>query len=65
MQKIARYFSWIIIMLYFVLGAWVLVSDRFDYFNKELKYIFAIFLFLYGGFRFARLWSKYRGEKGE
>jgi positive regulator of sigma E activity len=65
MQKIAGYFSWIIILLYFVLGAWVLVSDRFDYLSKELKYIFAAFLFLYGGFRMARLWSKYRAGKGE
>lgn len=65
MQKIARYFSWFVILLYFVLGVWVVVSPRFDNLSKELRYIFAIFLFLYGGFRLARLWSKYRVKKGE
>ena len=65
MQKFARYLPWIIIILYFVLGAWVLISDRFNYLSKEMKYIFAVFLFLYGGFRLARLWSKYRSEKEE
>jgi uncharacterized membrane protein len=63
MQKIARYFSWFVVTLYFILGIWVLASDRFDYMAKELKIIFAVFLFLYGGFRLARLWSKHREEE--
>ncbi len=65
MQKFAKYFSWFVITLYFVLGIYVLVSPRFSYLSKEVKTIFAIFLFLYGGFRIARLWSKNRERMGE
>ena len=64
MQKFARYFSWFVILLYFALGIFVLLSPRFHYLSKEIKVIFAVFLFLYGGFRIARLWSKNR-EKNE
>jgi Na+-driven multidrug efflux pump len=62
MQKIAKYFSWIIACLYFVLGTFVLVSDRFQGMSKELRIVFSIFLFLYGGFRLVRLWSKNRED---
>ena len=64
MQKFAKYFSWFVILLYFVLGIYVLVSQRFQYLTKEIKIIFALFLFLYGGFRLARLWTKNR-ERNE
>ena len=60
MQKVSKYFSWFVILLYFVLGVYVLVSSRFQYLSKEFRVIFALFLFLYGGFRLARLWSKSR-----
>ena len=62
MQKFAKYFSWFVILLYFVLGIFVLVSPKFQYLSKEVKVIFAVFLFLYGGFRLARLWSKNREQ---
>jgi len=65
MQKFAKYFSWFVILLYFVLGIYVLVSPRFQYLSKEVKYIFAIFLFLYGSFRIARLWTKNRERNEE
>ena len=65
MKKFAAYFSWIVILLYFVLGVYVLVSPRFQYLSKETKLIFAIFLFLYGGFRIARLWTKNRENNRE
>jgi uncharacterized membrane protein len=60
MQKFAKYFSWFVVLLYFVLGIYVLVSPRFQYLSKEIKVIFAVFLFLYGSFRLARLWTKSR-----
>ena len=63
MQKFAKYFSWFVIALYFVLGVFVLVSSRFQYLSKEVRIIFAIFLFLYGSFRLARLWSKNRERR--
>ena len=65
MQKIAKYFAWFVISLYFILGIFVLVSPRFQYLSKEVKIIFAVFLFLYGGFRIARLWSKNRERNEE
>lgn len=60
MRKFANYFSLLIILLYFILGMFVLTSSRFDYLSREIKIIFSIFLFLYGGFRLARLWTKMR-----
>ncbi len=65
MQKIAKYFAWFVIALYFILGIFVLVSPRFQYLSKEVKIIFAVFLFLYGGFRIARLWTKNRERNEE
>jgi uncharacterized membrane protein len=60
MHKFSKYFSWFVILLYFILGIYILVSQRFNYLTKEIKIIFAIFLFLYGSFRMARLWTKNR-----
>jgi uncharacterized membrane protein len=64
MQKFAKYFSWFVILLYFVLGIYVLTGKQFQYLSQEVKVIFAIFLFLYGGFRIARIWTKNR-ERNE
>ncbi|MEI6682953.1 MAG: hypothetical protein WCO44_10015 [Bacteroidota bacterium] len=65
MQRFAKYFSWFVIFLYFALGVAVLAAPRFQYLSKEVRTIFAVFLFLYGGFRLARLWSKYRENREE
>jgi len=65
MQKFSRYFAWFVILLYFALGIYVLTSQRFQYLSKEVKVIFALFLFLYGGFRIARLWTKSRENNEE
>jgi uncharacterized membrane protein len=65
MQKFAKYFSWFVILLYFVLGIFVLVSSKFQYLSKEIKIIFALFLFLYGAFRIARLWTQNRERNDE
>jgi uncharacterized membrane protein len=65
MNKFARYFTLVVIVLYFFLGVYILVSPAFSYLTKEIKIIFSVFLFLYGGFRLARLWSKYRDRDEE
>jgi uncharacterized membrane protein len=65
MRKFSGYFAWFVIMLYFALGVYILVSPRFASLSKEIKVIFAVFLFLYGGFRLARLWTKYRERDEE
>jgi len=65
MQKAIKYFSYLVILLYFFLGVFILVSPRFHYLSKEIKVIFSIFLFLYGGFRLARMWTKNRENNRE
>lgn len=65
MQKFVKYFSLLVIALYFFLGVYILVSPAFSYLPKEIKIIFSVFLFLYGGFRLARLWTKYREDNEE
>jgi len=64
MRKFSGYFAWIVILLYFALGIYILVGPRFHYLSREIKIIFAVFLFLYGGYRMARLWTKIR-ERNE
>jgi hypothetical protein len=65
MRKFSTWFSWIVIILYFGLGIFVLVSPRFRDYPRQVKIIFAVFLFLYGSFRAARLWTKKREQNEE
>jgi positive regulator of sigma E activity len=65
MKNFVRYFSIVIIVLYFFLAVYILVSPTFQYLTKEIRIIFAAFLFLYGGFRLARLWTKSREQDEE
>jgi len=60
MRKWSTYFSVAVVLLYFFLGAYLLISQRFHHLSKEIRVIFALFLFLYGGFRLARIWTKRR-----
>ena len=65
MKKFAKYFAIAVVTLYFFLGVFVLVSPRFDSMQKELKVVFAVFLFLYGSWRLVRILTKDRANKGE
>jgi hypothetical protein len=65
MQKFSGYFAWVVILLYFVLGIYILMSPRFNSLSREVKIIFAVFLFLYGAFRMARIWTKNRERDEE
>jgi len=60
MRKFYQYFSWAVVLLYFALGIFVLVSPRMQHLPRQVRIIFAIFLFLYGGYRVARLWTRLR-----
>ncbi|HNX86588.1 MAG TPA: hypothetical protein PKN12_06640 [Bacteroidales bacterium] len=60
MRKWSTYFSVAVVLLYFFLGTYLLISQRFHHLSKEIRVIFALFLFLYGGFRLARIWTKRR-----
>jgi len=64
-KKFLKYFSIFIIALYFFLGIYILVSPTFKHLPGEIKIIFSIFLFLYGAFRLARIWTKSREEDQE
>jgi len=48
--------------LFFFLGFYLLFNPRFSYLPKEIKVIFAVFLFLYGAFRMVRYIYKDRDE---
>jgi hypothetical protein len=51
--------------MYFFLGFYLLLSPRFNGLTKEIKVIFAVFLFLYGGWRLARIFTKERERREE
>jgi uncharacterized membrane protein YwzB len=51
--------------MFILLGFWILFSPRFNYLTKEIKVIFAIFLFLYGAFRIVRHIFKDRDDEEE
>lgn len=65
MARFWKYLSFTIILLYVVLGIYILVSPRFYYITKEIKVIFAIFLFLYAGWRAARIINREREKRDE
>ena len=65
MSRFSKYFSIAVVTLYFCLGVFVLVSPRFQFMKKELKYIFAAFLFLYGAYRLVRILTKDRENRDE
>ena len=65
MSKYWKIFSIAVILMYFFLGFYLLLSPRFNTLTKEIKVIFAIFLFLYGGWRLARIFTKDRERKEE
>ncbi|MEI8004807.1 MAG: hypothetical protein WCI48_01265 [Bacteroidota bacterium] len=65
MKKYYKYFSYAVACLYFFLGAFIFFSPMLRYLPQTTKVIFSVFLFLYGGFRLARIWSKSREETDE
>ncbi|HNW76314.1 MAG TPA: hypothetical protein PKJ28_05460 [Bacteroidales bacterium] len=65
MKRVYKYFAIAVVTLYFFLGVFVLVSSRFSFMQKELKVIFAIFLFLYGAYRLVRILTKDRTNEEE
>jgi uncharacterized membrane protein len=65
MSKYWKIFSIAVVLMYFLLGVYLLLSPRFNGLTKEIKVIFAVFLFLYGGWRLARIFTKERERKEE
>ncbi len=54
MAKLTKIIGILIAALFFVLGFYLLYGERFRYLPKEIRVIFAVFLFLYGLFRIVR-----------
>ncbi len=65
MKRYYKYFAYAVALLYFFLGVFIFISPYFSYLTKTIKISFAVFLFLYGGYRLARIWSKSREERDE
>ena len=53
MAKFNKIFGIAVAAMFFFLGIYIL-SPRFSYLPKEIRIIFAVFLFLYGAFRIVR-----------
>ena len=54
MSKFGKILGITVSVAFFLLGFYVLFSARFDYLPKQIKVIFAIFLFLYGSWKLTR-----------
>ena len=65
MAKYWKIFSVAVVLMWFFLGFFVLLSPRFNNLTKELRVIFAVFLFLYGAWRLARILTKDRERNEE
>ena len=65
MKKYYKYFAYAVAALYFFLAAFIFISPLFRHLPQTVKVSFAIFLFLYGAYRLARIWSKSREESDE
>ena len=65
MGKFNKIFGIAVAAMFILLGFWILFDQRFNYLPKEVKVIFAVFLFLYGAFRIVRHIFKERDEEEE
>jgi hypothetical protein len=62
MEQFNRYFAIFVSLLFFAFGAYILVSPTFSYLSKEMRVIFAVFLFLYGLVRISRSFFRKRDK---
>jgi ABC-type nickel/cobalt efflux system permease component RcnA len=65
MARFWKIFSIAVVLMWFFLGFYLLLSHRFDQLTKEIRVIFAVFMFLYGSWRLARIIVRDREEKEE
>ena len=54
MAKFNKILGICVSLAFVLLGFYVLFSVRFEYLSKQVRVIFAIFLFLYGGWKLTR-----------
>ncbi|MBL6950589.1 MAG: hypothetical protein ISR57_08100 [Bacteroidales bacterium] len=65
MEKFNLYFTILIVLGFFVLATFLLVSPSFSYLSKEIRVIFSVFLYLYGIFRVVRVITKRKRRDDE
>ena len=63
MARFSKILGITVSILFFLLGIYLLISPRFNYMTKEIRVIFAAFLFLYGGWRLVRYIMKDRDRE--
>jgi ABC-type nickel/cobalt efflux system permease component RcnA len=63
MAKYWKIFSIAVVLMWFFLGFYVLLSPRFNVLTKEIRVIFSVFLFLYGSWRLVRIVTKDRERR--
>ena len=65
MEKFNLYFTILIVSGFFILATFLLVSPSFSYLSKEIRIIFAVFLYIYGVFRIVRVLTSRRRRDDE
>ena len=65
MGRYTKIFGIVVAAMFFFLGGFLLLSPRYDYLPKEIKVIFAVFLFLYGAFRIVGYIYQHRDKDEE
>ena len=60
MAKFSKILGIVVSSLFIVMGVYLLVGSRFNYLTKEIRVIFASFLFIYGAWRLVRYIMKDR-----
>jgi hypothetical protein len=54
MSKFGKILGISVSVAFILLGFYVLFGHRFDYLTKQIRVIFAVFLFLYGAWKLTR-----------
>lgn len=65
MDKFNLYFTILIVLGFYFLATYLLVSPSFDYIKLDLRIIFSAFLYLYGTFRIVRVLTKRKRRDSE
>jgi len=65
MEKFNLYFSLLIVLGFFFLATYLLVSPTFSYIGIEVRVIFSVFLYLYGTFRILKVLTKRKRRDNE
>ena len=64
-SRIMFYVGIAVILMFFALGAFILISPVFNYVPKNFRTILAVFIILYGFFRLIQVYQKYKNSREE